>query len=226
MAGRPNEACGLIAGSAPALEGGLASRFLPLTNVAASPFRYLIDPNEQLRAMLDIDDADEVVWGIVHSHVMSPAVPSDTDVGLAAYPDALYLHLLAAGPEPLVRAWAIRDGVVNEVQLRVGAVDLPSSHAARYWARSVRRHQREPGSSGPFPHRDLDDYLPLPGAGRESRTSAACRRTRARISAETGPWQKRGSGTNRALAETAPKRGSFPRGYRRCPRSRSPGSAR
>ena len=41
--------------------------------------------------MLDIDDADEMVWGIVHSHVMSPAVPSDTDVGLAAYPDALYL---------------------------------------------------------------------------------------------------------------------------------------
>jgi [CysO sulfur-carrier protein]-S-L-cysteine hydrolase len=118
VGGRPNEACGLLAGSAPALEGGSATRFLPLTNAAASPYRYLIDPDEQLRAMLDIDDADEMVWGIVHSHVMSPAVPSDTDVGLAAYPDALYLICSLATPEPHIRAWSIRDGAVAEVVLR------------------------------------------------------------------------------------------------------------
>ena len=117
--GRPNEACGLIAGAASAMEGGMPTRFLPLTNVAASPYRYLIDPDEQLRTMLAIDDADEVVWGIVHSHVASPAVPSDTDVGLAAYPDALYLICSLAGAEPAVRAWAIRDGLVDEVELRV-----------------------------------------------------------------------------------------------------------
>ena len=117
--GRPNEACGLIAGAAPAMEGGMPTRFLPLTNVAASPYRYLIDPDEQLRTMLAIDDADEVVWGIVHSHVASPAVPSDTDVGLAAYPDALYLICSLAGAEPAVRVWAIRDGLVDEVELRV-----------------------------------------------------------------------------------------------------------
>ena len=117
--GRPNEACGLIAGAASAMEGGMPTRFLPLTNVAASPYRYLIDPDEQLRTMLAIDDADEVVWGIVHSHVASPAVPSDTDVGLAAYPDALYLICSLAGAEPAVRAWAIRDGVVDEVELQV-----------------------------------------------------------------------------------------------------------
>ncbi len=115
LGGHPNEACGLLAGSAPALEGGTATRFLPLTNAAASPYRYLIDPDEQLRTMLDIDDADEIIWGIVHSHVMSPAVPSDTDVGLAAYPDALYLICSLATPEPLVRAWSIRDGAVAEV---------------------------------------------------------------------------------------------------------------
>jgi len=115
--GRPNEACGLLAGSAPALEGGTATRFLPLTNTAASAYRYLIDPDEQLRAMLDIDDADEVIWGIVHSHVASPAVPSDTDVGLAAYPDALYLICSLATPEPHVRAWSIRDGAVAEVSI-------------------------------------------------------------------------------------------------------------
>ncbi len=117
-AGRPNEACGLIAGTAPALDGGVATRFLPLTNAAASPFRYLIDPDEQLRTMLDIDDLDEVVWAIVHSHVASPAVPSDTDVGLAAYPDALYLICSLADVTPHVRGWSIDHGVVSEVALR------------------------------------------------------------------------------------------------------------
>ena len=118
LAGRPNEACGLIAGSASAADGGSATRFLPLTNVAASPYRYLIDPDEQLRAMLAIDDGDEMVWGIAHSHVMSPAVPSDTDVGLAAYPDALYLICSLASDPPRVRAWSIQGGAVHEVELR------------------------------------------------------------------------------------------------------------
>ena len=96
---------------------GQPTRFLGLRNAAASPYRYLIDPDEQLRVMLQIDDADEVVWGIVHSHVASPPEPSATDVGLAAYPDALYLICSLAGATPVVRAWSIRDGAVSEVVL-------------------------------------------------------------------------------------------------------------
>ncbi|MFN8619833.1 MAG: M67 family metallopeptidase [Chloroflexota bacterium] len=117
LAGRPNEACGILAGPLTAEEGGIPTRFLGLTNAAASPYRYLIAPEEQLRVMLDIDDADEVVWGIVHSHVSSPPEPSSTDVGLAHYPDALYLICSLAGPEPVVRAWSIRDGAVSEIVL-------------------------------------------------------------------------------------------------------------
>jgi proteasome lid subunit RPN8/RPN11 len=117
LAGRPNEACGLLAGPVLAAEGGAPTRFLPLANAAASPYRYLIDPQEQLRAVLDIDDAAEEVWGIVHSHVTSPAVPSDTDVGLAGWPDALYLICSLADERPVVRAWSIREGVVTEVAL-------------------------------------------------------------------------------------------------------------
>jgi proteasome lid subunit RPN8/RPN11 len=117
LAGRPNEACGLLAGPTLAAEGGSPTRFLPLPNAAASPYRYLIDPQEQLRAVLDIDDAGEEVWGIVHSHVASPAVPSDTDVGLAGWPDALYLICSLGTETPVVRAWSIRDGTVAEVEL-------------------------------------------------------------------------------------------------------------
>ena len=117
LAGRPNEACGILAGPATAEDGGVPTRFLGMRNAAASPYRYLIDPEEQLRVMLEIDDADEIVWGIVHSHVASPPEPSSTDVGLAAYPDALYLICSLAAPEPVVRAWSIRQGAVSEIVL-------------------------------------------------------------------------------------------------------------
>jgi proteasome lid subunit RPN8/RPN11 len=116
---RPNEACGLLAGDRPASAGGAATRFLPLRNAAESPYRYLIDPQEQLRAMLDLDDRDEVVWGIFHSHVASPAEPSVTDLGLAFYPDSLYLICSLAEEAPHVRAWTLAGGQATEVELRV-----------------------------------------------------------------------------------------------------------
>ncbi len=121
----PNEACGLIVGAAPAAAGGRALRFEPTRNKAASPYRYEIDPDDLLRLTIGTDDADEVFWGIVHSHTHSPAVPSPTDMGLAFYPDALYVLIslapdeadLATG-EAGVRAWRIMGGEMFEVTLQ------------------------------------------------------------------------------------------------------------
>jgi [CysO sulfur-carrier protein]-S-L-cysteine hydrolase len=119
-AGVPNEACGILAGYSSAIDGGRAISFYPLTNAEASPFLYRIDPIEQLRAMVAIDDRDEVVWGIFHSHVASAAEPSVTDIGLAFYPEALYLICSLADPSaPHIRAWSIQDGVAIEVPLVV-----------------------------------------------------------------------------------------------------------
>jgi proteasome lid subunit RPN8/RPN11 len=122
----PDEACGLVAGTAPAAEGGTATAWHPTRNRAASPLRYEIDPQDLLRVSLAIDDADEVIWGIVHSHVRSPARPSPTDVGLAFYPEALYLVVSLSPAEadpatgaPGVRAWRIVAGEVFEVGLDV-----------------------------------------------------------------------------------------------------------
>ena len=120
-AGCPNEAWGIVAGTAPHEAGGVPLRFCPMTNAAASPLRYKDDPQEQLRVVLAIDDAGEAIWGIFHSHVRSPAEPSPTDVSLAFYPDALYLICsLAEMDAPVIRAWTIRDGAVAEVPLEVG----------------------------------------------------------------------------------------------------------
>jgi len=120
----PNEACGVIVGDRAGADGGTALRYEPARNKAASPYRYELDPADLLRLTIATDDADEVFWGIVHSHTHSPAVPSPTDVGLAFYPDALYLLVTladdqadAATGEPGVRAWRIVDGSMFEVTI-------------------------------------------------------------------------------------------------------------
>jgi [CysO sulfur-carrier protein]-S-L-cysteine hydrolase len=121
----PNEACGLVIGDKAAADGGEAVRFEPARNKAASPYRYEIDPGDLLRLTIATDDADEVFWGIVHSHTHTPAVPSPTDIGLAFYPDALYVLVSLSDDEadletgrPGVRAWRIVDGRIHEVVLR------------------------------------------------------------------------------------------------------------
>jgi [CysO sulfur-carrier protein]-S-L-cysteine hydrolase len=118
---QPNEACGLIVGDGPAAARGRALRFEPTRNKAASPYRYEIHPDDLLRLTIASDDADEVFWAIVHSHVASPAYPSPTDVGLAFYPDALYILVSLAEDEPALGAFRIVDGTIHPVELLVGA---------------------------------------------------------------------------------------------------------
>ena len=112
----PNEMCGVVVGDGPAATGGRPLRWEAARNKAASPFRYEIDPDDLLRLTIATDDADETFWAIAHSHVRSPAVPSPTDIGLAFYPDALYV--LASLSDEQVRAWRIVDGQVFEVEIR------------------------------------------------------------------------------------------------------------
>ena len=117
----PNEACGLIIGNRPAADGGVPLRLEPTRNKAASPYRYEIHPDDLLRLTIATDDADEMFWAIVHSHVRSPAYPSPTDVGLAFYPDALYVLVSLAEDEPALGAYRIVDGAIHPVELLVGA---------------------------------------------------------------------------------------------------------
>ena len=123
----PNEACGIIAGTTDPAAGGTALRYEATRNAAASPYRYSIHPDDAYRVIVAIDDADEAVWAVVHSHVRSPAVPSPTDIGLATFPDALYVLVSLsddeADPETgerSLRAWRIVDGATWEVALEVG----------------------------------------------------------------------------------------------------------
>ncbi len=110
----PNECCGMIAS-----RDGEAVRVYRATNAAASPLRYEIDGAEQYRIQMEIDDAGLDLGAIYHSHTRSDPYPSQTDINLAFYPDAVYVIVGVARDEPEVRAYSIRDGAVAEAELVV-----------------------------------------------------------------------------------------------------------
>jgi proteasome lid subunit RPN8/RPN11 len=110
----PNECCGMIASV-----DGAAVKMYPARNAAASPLRYEIDGAEQYRIQMDIDDAGHDLGAIYHSHTRSAPYPSQTDINLAFYPDALYVIVGLAGDDAEVRAFEIRDGQVAEADLEV-----------------------------------------------------------------------------------------------------------
>jgi proteasome lid subunit RPN8/RPN11 len=112
----PNECCGLIGG-----HDGRATSLHRARNEFASPLRYNVHPEDLLRITTEIERRGEELAGIYHSHTRSEAYPSQTDVNLAAnWPDPLYLICSLADPErPVVRAFAIRDGVIEGADLEI-----------------------------------------------------------------------------------------------------------
>jgi proteasome lid subunit RPN8/RPN11 len=113
----PNEACGLVVGTDDPDNGGRALRYEPCRNELASPTRYRIAAEDVLRVARAADIAGEVVWAVVHSHVRTPAAPSQVDIDAATWPSALYL--LVSLEAPGVRAWRIVHGERHEVPLEV-----------------------------------------------------------------------------------------------------------
>jgi proteasome lid subunit RPN8/RPN11 len=110
----PNECCGMIAS-----QDGVAIAVHQAENKAASPLRYEIDGPEQYRIQMEIDEAGLDLGAIYHSHTRSAPYPSQTDINLAFYPDALYVIVGLNEAEPDVRAYTIRDGQVAEAELNV-----------------------------------------------------------------------------------------------------------
>jgi [CysO sulfur-carrier protein]-S-L-cysteine hydrolase len=110
----PNECCGMIASS-----DGEAVAVHRARNTAASPFRYEMDGMEQYRIQTAIEDAGLELGAIYHSHTRSAPEPSQTDINLAFYPEALYLIVGLKSPDPDVRAWRIVDGQVSAATLDI-----------------------------------------------------------------------------------------------------------
>ena len=114
-ADHPDEACGLVAGV-----GGRPTRVIPMTNAARSPTFYEMDAGEILRAFNEMDDNDEELLVIYHSHTATEAYPSRTDVSIAGYPDAHYVLVSTRDPDrDEFRSFRIVDGAVTEEPVEI-----------------------------------------------------------------------------------------------------------
>ena len=105
----PNEACGFVA-----LRDGVAERFLPAENAAASPYRFDLlvrDPG----LVIDLED-DGYELAVFHSHPTDKAEPSRTDVeNIGLWEGKPYLIL--SRPTGELRGWRIADGRVEELKI-------------------------------------------------------------------------------------------------------------
>ena len=103
----PAECCGLIGGS----HHEQASRIYSLRNIASNPnVAYEAAPEDLFAAQRQMRDRGEQLIGIYHSHPRSDEpIPSETDVRLAYYPQAVYFIIGLAGPQPVMRAFRISE---------------------------------------------------------------------------------------------------------------------
>ena len=103
----PNEACGLIV----VLEG-VAERYVPGRNAAASPYRFELEVDPETWFLED----EGYELAVFHSHPSSPARPSRTDVeNIGLWERKPYLILSAASGD--LAAFTIDGGRISSVPL-------------------------------------------------------------------------------------------------------------
>ena len=103
----PSECCGLIGGG----DDKLATTIYQLHNVAPNALvSYEAAPEDLFAAQRQMRERDEHLLGIYHSHPRSAVpFPSETDVRLAYYPQAIYFIVGLAGREPVMSAFRISE---------------------------------------------------------------------------------------------------------------------
>jgi proteasome lid subunit RPN8/RPN11 len=115
----PDEACGVILGP---IGRDHPERLKPMINAAHSPTFYEFDPKDLLALYREIDDNDEEIVVIYHSHTETEAFPSRTDISYAGEPGAHYVLVSTReeiAPATEFRSFRIIDGVVSEESVSI-----------------------------------------------------------------------------------------------------------
>jgi proteasome lid subunit RPN8/RPN11 len=110
----PDEACGVILGP---IGADKPTRLKPMINAAHSPTFYEFDPKDLLALYREVDDNDEEIVVIYHSHTETEAYPSRTDIAYAGEPGAHYVLVSTReeiAPATEFRSYRIIDGNVTE----------------------------------------------------------------------------------------------------------------
>jgi len=109
----PFEACGLLAG-----KNGHVGKVFYIKNVAQSPFRFVMDPEEQLKAFNLIEENKLNLLAIFHSHPSGPETLSDTDIAEATY-DVIHVICSPRNSQWVARGFRIVDGTTKEVTINI-----------------------------------------------------------------------------------------------------------
>jgi len=107
----PNESCGLLV-----LRDGVAERYIPGRNRAASPYRFELEVDAETWFLED----EGYELAVVHSHVASPPRPSRTDVENVGLWEARPYVIYSLQYDEL-SAWRIADGRIEPVTITAAA---------------------------------------------------------------------------------------------------------
>ncbi len=111
----PLECCGILAG-----KGRTVEKSFELTNTEKSSIRFLMSPQEQLKAFEEMEKDSVEMIAIYHSHPHSTAFPSETDVKMAFYPEVSSIIIsLEEKDNPVVKAFRIDKGTVLPEEIEV-----------------------------------------------------------------------------------------------------------
>jgi proteasome lid subunit RPN8/RPN11 len=120
----PHEACGLLVGRSDDAGHGRVVRFVPMTNAAASPVIYELDPKEHLRVEMAAEDDGLEVIGVMHSHTHSEPYPSVTDVAKAPDPGWHFVIVSLKRADVETRSYRIRRGAPDGWEIREEVIEL------------------------------------------------------------------------------------------------------
>lgn len=108
----PDEACGLLAG-----ENHTSIKVYPVENILHSPTKFLMEPKQQISALLEIEANNWDLIAIYHSHPSGPPFPSETDIQEYYYPEIPCLIWFRSGTHWICRAFLIQSGEVMKIDL-------------------------------------------------------------------------------------------------------------
>jgi len=114
----PDEACGVVTGPAGRDD---AVNFRPMLNAARSPTFFEFESGELLQLYRDVDERDEDIVVIYHSHTATEAYPSRTDITFGSNsPESHWVLVSTRDPDTVeFRSFRIVDGEVTEEPVEV-----------------------------------------------------------------------------------------------------------
>lgn len=112
----PNEACGILAG-----KDTLVTKVYKMTNTSEAPATcYFMDLKEQFKVFKEMRNLGIEMLAIYHSHIGTPAYPSQRDCEMAFYPKASYVIVSLADSEKVeVSSFKIVAGKIEEEELLI-----------------------------------------------------------------------------------------------------------